>query len=173
MAHHGYKSSLIFLPSKVAVFPRVAECQIIYSEKTLNPIWLGGGQICPHHHVFAHTSVCMRIQVLIFFDFSSFWVWKRVQHFWPQKNALFSQENQKRPVLIGLKPNLRSVAKPVTNSVRQVVSKNYKNSNILCHQKSEKYQNSLLVGHNNVYILAEGMRMHYGGWGLDGVVNGG
>ena len=38
----------------------------------VNPILLGGGQICPHHHVFAYTRVCMRIRVLIFCDFSSF-----------------------------------------------------------------------------------------------------
>ena len=26
----------------------------------------GGGQICPHHHIFAYTRVCMRIHVLFF-----------------------------------------------------------------------------------------------------------
>ena len=43
----------------------------------------GGGHICPPHHVFAYTRVCMRIRVLIFCDFSSFWVWKRIQQVWP------------------------------------------------------------------------------------------
>ena len=52
-------------------------------------------KICPHHHVFASTRVCMRIHVLIFYDFSSFWVWKRVQQFWPQKKSPFSQELKK------------------------------------------------------------------------------
>ena len=32
----------------------------------------GGGQICPHHHVFAYTRVCMHIHVPIFCDFFSF-----------------------------------------------------------------------------------------------------
>ena len=36
--------------------------------------------------------VCMHIHVLIFCDFSSFSVWKRVQHFWPQTHSSFSQE---------------------------------------------------------------------------------
>ena len=61
----------------------------------VNPISAGGGQICPHHHVFAYTRVCMRIHVLIFCDFSSFWVCKRVQQVWPQKNLPFSQEPKK------------------------------------------------------------------------------
>ena len=61
----------------------------------VNPISTGGGQICPHHHVFAYTRVCMRIHVLIFCDFSSFWVCKRVQQVWPQKNLPFSQEPKK------------------------------------------------------------------------------
>ena len=60
-----------------SIFPRgnidytVTEvtCNIEYY---LNPILLGGGQICPHHHVFAYMRVCMRIRVLIFCDFSSF-----------------------------------------------------------------------------------------------------
>ena len=56
---------------------------------------LGGGQICPHHHVFASTRVCMHMHVLIFYDFSSFWVWKRLQQFWPQKKSPFSQELKK------------------------------------------------------------------------------
>ena len=43
-----------------------------YAKKCINPISAGGGQICPHHHVFAYTRVCMRIHVLIFCDFSSF-----------------------------------------------------------------------------------------------------
>ena len=34
---------------------------------SLNPIKLGGGQICPHPHVVAYTHVCMRIHVPIFF----------------------------------------------------------------------------------------------------------
>ena len=55
----------------------------------------GGGQICPHHHIFASKCVCMRIHMLIFCDFSSFWVWKRVQQFWPQKKSPFSQELKK------------------------------------------------------------------------------
>ena len=55
----------------------------------------GGGQICPHHHVFAYTRVCMCIQVLIFCDFSSFLVWKRVQKFSTPKKSPFSQELKK------------------------------------------------------------------------------
>ena len=69
-----------------------------FGNPSFNPIWLGGwggGQICPHHHIFAHTCECMRIQVLIFFYFSSFWVWKRIQHFWPSKKSPFSQDLQK------------------------------------------------------------------------------
>ena len=41
-------------------------------EMIINPIITGGGHICPPHHVFAYTRVCMRIRVLIFCDFSSF-----------------------------------------------------------------------------------------------------
>ena len=47
---------------------------------SINPILLGGGQICPHPHVFAYTHVCMRIHVPIFFDFSSFLVCMKVQN---------------------------------------------------------------------------------------------
>ena len=55
----------------------------------------GGGQICHNHHIFACTRVCMRIQVLIFCDFSSFLVWKRVQKFSTPKKSPFSQELKK------------------------------------------------------------------------------
>ena len=43
-------------------------------------------------NVDPYTRVCMHIQVLIFFDFSSFLVWKRLQHVWPQKNSPSAQE---------------------------------------------------------------------------------
>ena len=56
---------------------------------------LGGGTMCPPCHVFAYTRVGMRIGVLICFDFSSFLVWKRWQHFPLNKIAPFSQEKWK------------------------------------------------------------------------------
>ena len=55
----------------------------------LNLFYSGGGQICPHHHLFVYRRVCMHIHVLIFCDFSSFWVWMRVQQFWPQRFPSF------------------------------------------------------------------------------------
>ena len=60
-----------------------AAFSISCSKVIFNPIITGGGHICPPHHVFAYTRVCMRIRVLIFCDFSSFWVWKRIQQVWP------------------------------------------------------------------------------------------
>ena len=88
-----YFTSRIFFYFFPSTFTSVEPTQ--HSPHAFNPILLGGGQICPHHHVFAYTRVCMRIRVLIFCDFSSFWVWKRVQHVWPQKKSPFSQELRK------------------------------------------------------------------------------
>ena len=61
----------------------------------LNPILLGGGQICPHPHVIAYTHLCMRVHVPIFFYFSSFLVCMKVQHIWPHKTSPFSQDKSK------------------------------------------------------------------------------
>ena len=58
----------------------------------VNPIQGGGGLISPPCHVFAYTHVSMRIRVLIFCDFSSFLVWKRLQDFRLNKMSPFSQE---------------------------------------------------------------------------------
>ena len=54
-----------------------AAFSISCSKVIFNPIITGGGHICPPHHVFAYTRVCMRIRVLIFCDFSSFCMWNR------------------------------------------------------------------------------------------------
>ena len=62
---------------------------------SFNPILLGGGQICPHPHVFACTHVCMRMHVPIFCDFSSFLVCMKVQHIWPHKISPRAQDKQK------------------------------------------------------------------------------
>ena len=53
---------------------------------------VGGGLISPPCHVFAYTHVGMRIRVLIFCDFSSFLVWKRLQDFRLNNLSPFSQE---------------------------------------------------------------------------------
>ena len=58
----------------------------------LNPIQGGGGTMCPPCHVFAYTQVDMRTRVLIFCDFSSFLVWKRLQDFRLKEMSPFSQE---------------------------------------------------------------------------------
>ena len=52
----------------------------------------GGGTMCPPCHVFAYTQVDMRTRVLIFCDFSSFLVWKRLQDFRLKEMSPFSQE---------------------------------------------------------------------------------
>ena len=49
----------------------------------------GGGQICPHHHVFAYTRVCMRIQVLFFFTFPHFQCGRGCNTFDPNKMHRF------------------------------------------------------------------------------------
>ena len=54
-----------------------------------------GGQICPRYHIFAYTRLYIHIHAPIFFDNSSFWVRKWVQHFWPHQNSPFCQENTK------------------------------------------------------------------------------
>ena len=43
----------------------------------------------------ASAEAPFNLHVLIFFYFLSFWVWKRVQYFWPPKKSPFSQELQK------------------------------------------------------------------------------
>ena len=63
-----------------------------FEEWMINPIQGGGGLISPPCHVFAYTHVSMRIWVLIFCDFSSFLVWKRLQDFRLNKMSPFSQE---------------------------------------------------------------------------------
>ena len=57
-----------------------------------NPIQGGGGSISPPCHVFAYTRVYIHIHAPIFFDNSSFLVWKRGQHFPLNKIAPFSQD---------------------------------------------------------------------------------
>ena len=72
--------SMIFQSSSVPKMGRMkTACYVVL--KALNPI-------C-HHHVFAHTSVCVRIQVLFFFTFPHFEYGRGYNTFDPPKNYRF------------------------------------------------------------------------------------
>ena len=89
-------SSLPFKSCQLVAF--IVKCNIImflWLSLTLNPIQGGGGTMCPPCHVFAYTRVFMHIHAPIFFDNSSFWVRKWMQHCWLQENSQFCQENEK------------------------------------------------------------------------------
>ena len=60
----------------------------------LPSIW----EICPHHHVFAYTRVCMRIQVLIFFTFRHFECGRGYNTFDPKKIAVFPGTKKVGPI---------------------------------------------------------------------------
>ena len=86
-------SSKLFLKSFPQIFSsKLVRFQTDRGHESSNASWINAFLTLFNS---AYTRVCMRIHMLIFFDFSSFWVWNRVQHFRPQKKSPFSQELQK------------------------------------------------------------------------------